>query len=82
MVWLMDIHAQIKVNLPCKMWPSQYQSNANKLVLTWDHWNIINWTLRNKPQWNFNQNSYIFIQENAYETVVCKNDGYLVLASM
>ena len=23
-----------------------------------------NWTLRNKPQWNFNQISYIFIQES------------------
>ena len=35
-------------------------------------WNIVNWTLRNKLQWNFNRNSYIFIQENAFEKVVCK----------
>ena len=28
-------------------------------------WNIVNWTLRNKLQWNFNRNSYIFIQGNA-----------------
>ena len=34
-------------------------------------WNIVNWTLRNKSLWNFNQNSYIFIQENAFENVVC-----------
>ena len=27
---------------------------------------------RNKPQWNLNQNSYIFIQENAIENVVWK----------
>ena len=33
-------------------------------------WNIINWPLRNKLQWNFNQNSNIFIQENALENVV------------
>ena len=33
---------------------------------------IVNWTLRNKLQWNFNQNSTIFIQENAFENVVCK----------
>ena len=33
---------------------------------------IINWTPRNKLQWNFNRNSYIFIQENAHENVVCK----------
>ena len=34
--------------------------------------NIVNWTLRNKLQWNFNQNSNIFIQENAPESVVCE----------
>ena len=27
-------------------------------------WNIVNWTPRNKLQWNVNRNSYIFIQEN------------------
>ena len=27
-------------------------------------WNIINWTLRNKLQWNVYRNSCIFIQEN------------------
>ena len=31
--------------------------------------NIINWTQRNKVQWNFNRNTYIFIQENAFENV-------------
>ena len=30
-------------------------------------WDIIDWILRNKLQWNFNQNSYIFIQENAFK---------------
>ena len=35
-------------------------------------WNIVNWPLRNKFQWNFNRNSYIFIHENAFEKVVCK----------
>ena len=30
-------------------------------------WNIVNWTLRNKLQWNLNRNSYVFIQENAFE---------------
>ena len=37
------------------------------------HWrNIVNWTLENKPQWDFNRNSNIFIQENAFESVVCE----------
>ena len=26
----------------------------------------------NKLQWNFNQNSNIYVQENAFENVVCK----------
>ena len=32
-------------------------------------WNIVNWTLRNKVQGNFNRNSDIFFQENAIESV-------------
>ena len=35
-------------------------------------WNIVDWTLRNKLQWNFNRNSFIFIQENACRNVVWK----------
>ena len=35
-------------------------------------WNIVNWTLGIKFQWNLNQNQYIFIQENAFENVVCE----------
>ena len=35
-------------------------------------WNIVNWTLGHKPQWNFNPNSSIFIKENAFENVVCE----------
>ena len=35
-------------------------------------WNIVNWTHRNKLQLNCNQNSYISIQENAFENVVWK----------
>ena len=33
---------------------------------------LLIWTLRNKFQWSFNRNSYIFIQENALENVVCE----------
>ena len=35
-------------------------------------WNIVNWTLGNKHQWNFNRNSNIFIEENTFENVVCE----------
>ena len=35
-------------------------------------WNIVNCTLMNKLQWNFNRNSNIFTEENAFENVFCK----------
>ena len=35
-------------------------------------WNIVNWTLRNKLDWNCNRNSCIFFTENAFENAVCK----------
>ena len=35
-------------------------------------WNIADLTTGNKLQWNFNQNPNIFIQENAFENVVCE----------
>ena len=40
-------------------------------------WHIVNWTLRNKLQWNFNRNSNILIQENAVESVVCQTAAIL-----
>ena len=40
--------------------------------LTIQCWIIINWTLRNKLQWNIHRNSNLFIQENAFESVVCE----------
>ena len=33
---------------------------------------IVNWTLRNKLQWNSNQNTKLFIYENAFENGVCE----------
>ena len=33
---------------------------------------FVNWTLRNKLQWNFNRYSNIFIEEITFENVVCK----------
>ena len=35
-------------------------------------WNIGNWTLGNKFQWNFNQNFNFFIHKNVFESFVCK----------
>ena len=56
--------------------PSLVQLMACRLVgakpLSKQCWNIVNWTLENKIQWNFNRNSNIFIQENAFEILVCE----------
>ena len=35
-------------------------------------WNIVDWTRRNKLQWNLNKNSNIFIHENALQNIVWK----------
>ena len=34
-------------------------------------WVIVNWTLRNKPQWNLDQNKKYFIHKDASENIVC-----------
>ena len=35
-------------------------------------WIIVNWTLRNKLQWHFNQNTKLYIHKNASENTVCE----------
>ena len=35
-------------------------------------WLFVNWTLVNKIQWNLNQNTTIFIQENNFENAIYK----------
>ena len=35
-------------------------------------WIIINWAHRNKLQWNLNQNTQLFIHENASENILCE----------
>ena len=49
----------------CVAWsvPSHYLNQC---------WNTVNWTIGSKLQWNCNRYSYIFIQENAFENVVCE----------
>ena len=40
-------------------------------------WSTVSWTLRNKSQWSLDRNSYIFIEENAFENVVLKMTAIL-----
>ena len=40
-------------------------------------WNIVNWTFRNKLQWNINKNYNIFSQENVFISAVCETAAIL-----
>ena len=40
-------------------------------------WNIVNWTFRNKFQWNFSPKALIFVQENVFENAVWKTAAIL-----
>ena len=44
-------------------------------------WNIVNWSLRNKLQWNIHLNSFFVIQENAFGSAVCEMSTIFALAS-
>ena len=51
--------------LSCWYWsaPSHYLNQC---------WDIVNWTPKNKLQWNFNRNSYIFIKKIPFQNLVWK----------
>ena len=80
---------QLGRDMRCLLWIRIYANWVNigsdKGLVAWSApshylnqcWNIVNWTLKNKLQWNFNRNSCLFIQENAFENVVCQNGGHL-----
>ena len=56
-------------------WFRQYGLSPGRrqtLIWTVQCCNIVNWTFTNELQWNFNLISNIFIQENAFENVVCE----------
>ena len=40
-------------------------------------WLFANWDIVNKFQWILSRNSYIFIQENAFENIVCEKAAIL-----
>ena len=54
------------------MWYTNIHIKCARLPYLNQSCNIVNWTSRYKLQWNLNQNAYIFIQENAFEKIVCK----------
>ena len=50
--------------------PSHYRNQC---------WFTLNWTLGNKFQWNLNQNTTVFTEENQFENVVCTMTAILSL---
>ena len=40
-------------------------------------WVMDNWTIRNKLQWNFNQNTKFFVHKSASENIVCEWAAFL-----
>ena len=52
-----------------RLWPVAWPAPSHYLNQCW---NIVNWAIGNKPQWNLKRNSYIFTEENAFENVVLK----------
>ena len=61
-IWTNDGLMHICVTLPhwVRIRPSHYLNQC---------WIIVNWTIRNKFQWNHNQNTTIFIQANELENL-------------
>ena len=58
-------------------------SPVQRQTISWTNDGLFpNQTLRDMFQWNFIWNSNLFVYENAYENVICKNGGQLASASM
>ena len=60
-----DLHT-LTINICVNSSPSVAYMRLNQC------WMIVNWTLGDKRQWNFKQNTKFFIHENAFENIVCK----------
>ena len=81
-LWFIDVLTSVNSLRPSDAYMRRWQNhNWFRLwLVAWpapshylnQWWKIVDWTLRNKLPWNFNRNSNIFIQENAFENVVCK----------
>ena len=53
--------------------PDNALSPIRRQAIIWNQcWIIVNWTLRNKLQWNFNRHIKLFTHENAFENIVCE----------
>ena len=55
------------------LWLVTYLMPSHYLNQCWD---TVNWTPRNKLQWNFNKNTKLFIHENAHKKYCLQNGGH------
>ena len=62
----------------CKIENSAYGEMNERTSSDPHPWLIINWTLGNKIQGNLYRMSYISIQENAIENIVCQIGSHFV----
>ena len=53
-------------------------SLGRRQAIIWTNAGMVISNLRNKLQLKFKENSYIFIQENAFENVIWKNGSHFV----
>ena len=51
-----------------RQWPGAWTAPSHFLN---QYRNTVNWTLRNKLQWNFNRNSNTFLEHNTFENADC-----------
>ena len=70
LLWLCDSDTLINIGLG-----NNVLATVRWQAITWTY--AGNWTFRNKPLWNLNQNTNIFFEENTFQDVVCKMSAIL-----
>ena len=71
------VAAGLNSSPPSAAYMHQWIESVLAQIMSWgtnlnQSWVIINWILGNKLQWNFNQNTKLFIDKSASENIVCK----------
>ena len=66
----------ISVNKPTSI-GSRLSPGRCEVIIWTSAWITVNWNIKDTFQWNLKRNSYIFIQENAFENAVYKIAGIL-----
>ena len=90
-VWLKKLHRHFTILKKCQYNDPFYALQVSRISVSFNAllkghiksyltvigWVIVNWTRRNKLQWNFNQNRKLFIHKNASGNIVCEKAAIL-----